>query len=85
MKINKVVIEEFAQEKILNHGLKIEEVENGIFFGKPKISKDRYGRYVAITNCNRYITIVFEYDDSNANVITAYPSSDWQIRRYKRK
>ena len=85
MKIRKVLIEDLAQEKILEHGLEIGEVENGMLFGNPKFLKDRYGRYVAITNYNRYITIVFNYDDFNANVITAYPSSDWQIKRYKRK
>ena len=85
MKIRKVLIEDLAQEKILQHGLRREDVENGIFFGKPKFSKDKYGRYLAITNYNRYITVVFEYVNSDANVITAYPSSDWQIKKYKRK
>ena len=85
MKIRKVLIEEWAQEKIIGHGLKRKEVENGIYFGSPKFSKDKYGRYVAITNHNRYITVVLEYANFNANVITAYPSSNWQIRKYKRK
>ena len=85
MRIRKVLIEEWAQGKIIEHGLKRKEVENGIFFGNPKFLKDKYGRYVAITHYNRYITVVFEYVNFNANVITAYPSSDWQIRKYKRK
>jgi len=85
MKIRKVSIDELAQEKVLEHGLKIDEVENGILFGNPNFSKDRYGRYLAITHHNLYITIVFEYVNFCAYVITAYPSSDWQIRKYKRK
>lgn len=85
MKIHKVLIEDLAQEKILEHGLKIDEVENGILFGNPKFSKDRYGRYLAITHHNKYITVVFEYVNFNAYVITAYASSDWQVRKYKRK
>ena len=85
MKLVKVLIEELAQKKILRHGLQREEVENGVHFGNPKFSKDRHGRYLAITHFNSYITVVFEYINFNAYVITAYPSSDWQIKKYKRK
>lgn len=85
MKIRSVLIGEKAQEKILKHGLQRSEVENGLHFGKPKFSKDRYGRYLAITHFNRYITIVFEYVDFNADIVTAYPSEEWQIKKYKRK
>ena len=85
MKIRKVLIDDIAQQKILEHGLKREEVENALLKGKPKFSKDRYGRYLALTRHNRYITVVFEYANFNADVITAYKSSDWHIRRYKRK
>ena len=85
MKIRRIIIEESAQEKILGHGLEIVEVENGMLFGNPKFLKDRYGRYLAITHHNRYITVVFEYINLDAHVITAYKSSDWQITLYKRK
>jgi len=85
MKIRKVLIDDIAQQKILEHGLKREEVENALLEGNPKFSKDRYGRYLALTCHDRYITIVFEYTNFNADIITAYKSSDWQIRRCKRK
>jgi len=85
MRIRRILIEDIVQEKILGHGLQREEVENGLLYGNPKFSKDRHGRYLAITHHSRYITVVFEYISFNVEVITAYPSSDWQIRRYKRK
>lgn len=85
MRIRKTLIEDLAREKILKHGLKKEEVENALLYGNPKISKDKYGRYLAIAHHNRYITVIFEYVNFDAEVITAYQSSDWQIRRYKRK
>ena len=81
MRVRKIIIEDWAQEKILGHGLKREEVENGLFLGKPKFLKDRHGRYLAITNYNLYITIVFEHVNFNAKMITAYPSSGWQMSR----
>ncbi len=85
MEINDILIEEDVQEKILGHGLQREDVENGLHFGNPKFSKDRFGRYLAITHYNRYVTVIFEYKDSNAHIITAYPSADWQVKKYKRK
>ena len=85
MKIGRILIGDLAQEKVLGHGLEIIEVEHGIRFGNPKFLKDRYGRYTALTHHNRYITVIFEYVDFNALVITAYKSSDWQIRLDQRK
>jgi len=85
MRIRKILIEGLAREKILKHGLQAGEVENALLHGNPKITKERYRRYVAITSHNRYITVIFEYANFNAEVITAYKSSDWQIRKYQRK
>ena len=40
---------------------------------------------MAITHYENYLTIIFEYDKTDAIIKTAYKSSDWQMRRYKRK
>jgi len=42
------------------------------------------GRYMAIGFINRHLTVIFEYSQGVAKIVTTYPSSDWQIRLYKR-
>lgn len=86
MKINKVLIDIVTQEKILfKHGIKIEEIENALLEGNARFFIIKRSLYMAVAHYDRYITIIFEYNKQNAIVKTAYPSSDWQIRRYKRK
>ena len=86
MKIRKILIEADIQEKILwKHGVKREELENALLEGDPRFFKIRDNLYMAVTHYEHYLTIIFEYNQLNAIVKTAYKSSDWQIRRYKRK
>lgn len=65
----------------------MEEIENTLLQNKPFFSKAKDGRYVALGKWNRYITIIFNYGGKNkeADIVTAYPSSDWQIKLYRRK
>ena len=85
MKIGKIIILEVVEEHMLKHGITSEDVENALRLGNPIFSKDRNDRYLALTPSNKYLTIIFEYKNSDALIITAYQSSDWQIRKYKRK
>ena len=75
-----------VQEKILyKHGIELEELNNALEYGKPRIFNQRRGIYIAVTHHTRYITLVFRQDKNLATVITAYPSSDSHIGRYNRK
>lgn len=86
MKIKKILVEAAVQEKILyKHGIKREELENALLEGKPKFIRIRDSLYMAISHHNQYITTIFEYEQLTATIKTAYKSSDWQIKRYKRK
>ena len=69
------------------HGITMEEIKNTLLQNKPYFSKTRDGRYVVLGRWNRFITIIFDYNEicKEAEVVTAYPSSDWQIKLYKRK
>lgn len=74
--------------KIYNkHGITMEEIKNILLEDEPYFAKARLGRYVSLGKWNRHITIVFTYNLPNkeADIITAYPSADWQIKLYKRK
>ncbi len=44
----------------------------------------RDGRYLAVGLANRYLTVIFEYEKGTANIVTSYPSSEWQVRLFKR-
>jgi len=86
MKIIKVLVEAEIQEKILlKHGIKREALENSLFEGKPRFFRIKDDIYMAIARYEQYLTIIFEYNKHDAVIKTAYKSSDWQIRRYKRK
>ena len=75
-----------VQEKILcKHRIDVYELIEAFKYGKPKIIKLEGKTYMAITHYLRYITMIFEYNVPIANVITAYLSSDFQIRRYNKK
>mgnify|MGYP001576508588 CR=1 FL=1 len=85
MKINKISVSFGAQEKIFKkHSIKRDEIE-AVFFDEPYYFKAKGRRYIAIGFVEKYVTIVFAYDDKEAEIITAYPSSDWQIKLFKRK
>ena len=86
LKITKILIEADIQEKILTkHGIHREELEEALLSGKPRFFVIRGNLYFGFTHLYRYITLVFEYDTACAIIKTAYPSSDWQIKRYKKK
>lgn len=85
MKIIDILIEDKIKEKILNkHNITASEIKQ-IILNKPYILKARKNRYIAIGYYQRFITIIFEMIKSNAFIITAYPSSDAQIKLYKLK
>jgi uncharacterized DUF497 family protein len=86
MYIKKVLISQKTHEKIFDkHGIKLKEVEQALLENTPRFFKTRDGRYLALAFQERYLTMVFEYHQGTVEVITAYPSAEWQIRLYKRK
>jgi uncharacterized DUF497 family protein len=86
MRIRKVLIEESTAEKIFRkHGVRQEEMENGMLEGNPLVFSSRDARFIAFVHYNRYLTIVFSCKKCVASVITAYPSSAWQVRMYRQK
>ena len=85
MIIENVIIEDKVKEKILEkHDVTAFELEN-VLLSRPLVLKAKENRYLAIGFYHRYLTIVFEYNKRNANIITAYPSSEWQVKLYKEK
>jgi hypothetical protein len=85
MRIKKVVISAAVQDKIESeHGIWVEEIEEALL-GDVQAFRAKYGRYMVIAHTTRYITIIFEYKKGEADIVTAYPSSAWQIRLFKRK
>ena len=86
MKNIKVCVSPDVQEKLLyKHGIGLDELKDSLIYGKPRIFRQEKKTYLAITHHLRYLTIIFEYTKPAANIITAYPSSESQIRRYKKK
>ena len=86
MRIVRVLIESRIQEKLAKkHGVSRKEVEAALVEGHPLFFRARGGRYVAFARGERQLTIIFTYRRGIATVHTAYPSSDWQIRLYRRR
>ena len=85
MKIRQILIKKRTKIKILcKHGVNEEEVCS-VFEKRQLILKSRDGRYIAIGCPDRYITVVFKFNKGTVSVITAYLSSENQIKLYKRK
>jgi len=85
MRIKKVMISFDAEEKIFKkHNVKRKDIE-AVFFNKPYFYSDKKGRYIAIGFSDGYITVVFEFNEGYAKVVTAYKSSIWQKKLYKVK
>ncbi len=85
MRIKKVLISAEVQEKIFKkHNIKREEIE-AAFYNEPYFFKTRGKRYIVIGFVGRHITIVFDFIENNAEIITAYLSSKWQKKLYKAK
>ncbi len=86
MYIKKVIIRKEVSEKIFRkHNIRNIEVEQTILDDNPYYLRARNNKYLCIGNKFRFITILFRNIDNNADVITAYKSSHWQIKLYKRK
>ena len=85
MLLKEIHLKEAVEEKIQEHGVAKSEVEEALLLDEPKYLKARSGRYMAIGQAQRFITIIFEYADGIATIVTAYPSSEWQIKLYHRK
>ncbi len=84
MRIHQVRISERIAEKIqAEHGVFPDEAEE-ILFSNPIVRRAKDGRYMAIGLIDRYLTVIFEFERGTAEIVTAYPCSDWQVRLYKR-
>lgn len=85
MKITGILIEDRIKEKIFDkHTIDAEEIKQ-IMLSNPCILKSKKQRYMAIGYYKRYVTVIFEMLWQVAFIITAYPSSEAQIRLWKRK
>ena len=85
MKIINILIEGNIKEKILSkHNVEATEIKQ-VIFSNPLILKVRKNRYMAMGHYQRYLTIIFEIYNNIAFVITAYPSSEAQVKLYKKK
>ena len=85
MKITNILIEDNIKEKILDkHNVEATEIKQ-VIFSNPLILKSGKNRYMAIGSHQRYLTIIFEIDNGIAFIVTAYPSSDAQVKLYKKK
>lgn len=85
MLIREIHLKEAVEEKIQEHGVMKDEIEGALLLDEPKYFKARNGRYMGIGVAQRFITIIFEYADGIATIVTAYPSSESQIKLYHRK
>ncbi len=85
MLIREIHLKVAAEEKVQEHGVTKSEVEDALLRDEPKYLKARSGRYMAIGQAQRFITTIFEYTDGIATIVTAYPSSESQIKLYHRK
>jgi len=85
MIIENIIIEDKVKEKVLDkHNVTAEEIKS-VLLRNPLVLRTKEKRYLAIGFGNRYLTIVFEYFRKTANIVTAYPSSEWQKKLYKSK
>lgn len=85
MRISNILIEDNIKEKILSkHNVKASEIKK-LIFSNPLILKGRQNKYIAIGHYQKYLTVIFEVYKNTAFIVTAYPSSDAQIRLYKKK
>ncbi|MFB6208712.1 MAG: hypothetical protein ABEJ56_01085 [Candidatus Nanohaloarchaea archaeon] len=84
MIIEDVLIEDRIKRKILSkHGVKASRIKD-VFSGRPLIRKSKDDRYMAIGKSgNTFHTVIFDYRDKTAFVVTAYKSSEWQKNLYK--
>ena len=85
MRITNILIEDNIKEKILSkHNVEASEIKQ-VIFSNPLILKVSKNRYMAIGYHQRYLTIIFEIYNNIAFIITAYLSSEAQVKLYKKK
>lgn len=87
MIIKSIVIEPRVKIKIYNkHSVIAEEIEN-VLKNKALFKRVSGNKYLAIGLWNRYITIIFKYNEKEkkAIIVTAYPSDIKQIRYFKKR
>jgi uncharacterized DUF497 family protein len=85
MRFDNIIIEDKVKEKILSkHNVTANEVVN-VLLSKPLVLKTKLERYIAIGHFHRYLTIIFDKKEKSTNIVTAYQSSEAQIKLYKRK
>ena len=81
MYLKDVDLEEAVDEKVFRkHGISREEIEKALLLDEPKHFRTRAGRYLAIGLTERYVSTIYENHNGIAVVITAYHSSQWQIK-----
>jgi hypothetical protein len=85
LRIHDVFISEWVADKIWDkHGVSADEATE-LLYGNPLIRRARDGRYMAVgLSPSGYLTVIFEYHRGVAEIVTAYPSSDWQVKLFKR-
>lgn len=85
MRILSVGIQKEVVFKIYKkHGIKFTEVKT-VLLNNSYVAKTKQGRYIAIGKSQRFVTVIFGCVDGCAEIVTAYPSADWQVRLYKSK
>ena len=85
MMIREIHLKKAVEGKIEEHSVTKNELEDTLLRGEPRYRKARNGRHMAIGRAQRFVTIIFEYNKGIATIVTAYPSSEWQIKLYHRK
>ena len=85
MRIHDVFISERVADKIWDeHGVSADEATE-LLYSNPMIRRARDGRYMAIgLSPSGYLTVIFEHDRGVAEIVTAYPSSDWQVKLFQK-
>lgn len=85
MIIKKATISKITLVKInKKHCVRFKEIKK-VFLDEPFFKRIKKDVYIAIGFDERYLTIIFSYEKRIATILTAYPSSNWQIKLFKRK
>lgn len=86
MYLKKIAIDKKTKFKVYNkHKVKFGEIKQALLSENKVIRKTKDGKYTAFTKTQKYLTIVFSMDKNIATIITAYPSSKWQIKSLQRR
>ncbi len=85
MRIHDIFISQRIANKIWEeHGVSADEAIE-LMYDNPMIRRARDGRYMAVGfSASGYLTVIFDYDRGVAEIVTAYPSSDWQVKLFKK-